>query len=188
MREGTALVIIDVQIGLMQRAYRRDETLDTINGLLRHARETGTPVVYVQHDGPKGYGLEVGTPRWHIHPAIAPREDEVIVHKRASDAFHQTNFQKRLEELGVKHLVVVGGQTEYCVTATAGRALYQGYDVTLVSDAHTTYDRETFKAEQIIAFLNEMLDGYKVDGHELHVKAADEIQFSAVSKQASGEA
>lgn len=177
MSTSTALVVIDVQVGLMEEAYRRDETLRTINRLLERARESGTPVIYVQHDGPKGHGLEAGTPDWHIHPTIAPRADEPVVNKTASDSFHQTRLQAELEARGIKHLVIMGGQTDYCVNATACRALYVGYDVTLVSDAHTTYDNGTLTAPQIIAYFNEALNGYEVDGHELHVRAADEVSF-----------
>ncbi|MEO7020024.1 MAG: cysteine hydrolase family protein [Ktedonobacteraceae bacterium] len=173
----TALVVIDVQIGLIDEAYHRDEVLATISQLLERARSSGTPVMYVQHDGPKGHGLEVGTPRWHIHPAIAPREGEAIVHKRESDAFHATCFQEELETRGIKHLIVTGGQTDWCVNATACRAIYVGYDVTLVSDAHTTYDYETLTAPQVIAFYNELLDGYDVEGRKIRVKPSSEIRF-----------
>ncbi|MGH2507925.1 MAG: cysteine hydrolase family protein [Ktedonobacteraceae bacterium] len=175
----TALVIIDVQVGLMKEAYRRDEVLDTIQQLSEQARGSGIPVVYVQHDGPKGDELEAGKPTWYIHPAIAPHEGEVVVHKRASDAFHVTRLQEELAARGIKHLIVMGGQTDWCVNATVCRAIYVGYDVTLVSDAHTTYDCETLTAPQVIAFYNELLDGYTVDGHTICVKPSSEIHFTA---------
>src|SRR5260370_35721728 len=111
MNTQTALVVIDVQIGLIDGAYHRDEILGTITTLLERARNNGTSVIYVQHDGPKGHGLEKGTPRWQIHPAIAPREGETGVHKEASDGFHSTRLQEVLEARGSKHLVVTGGQT-----------------------------------------------------------------------------
>ena len=179
MSTDTALVVIDVQIGLIEEAYHRDEILDTINQLLARARGNGTPVMYVQHDGPTGHGLEKGTDRWQIHPAIAPREGEAIVHKETSDSFHKTRFQAELDARGIKHLVVTGGQTDWCVNASVCRAIYLGYNVTLVSDAHTTYDCETLSAPQIIAFYNELLDGYEVDEHEIRVKPASEISFGA---------
>jgi nicotinamidase-related amidase len=173
----TALVVIDVQIGLMEEVYQSDEVLATINQLVEQARRSGTPVIYVQHDGPKGDSLEAGTPTWHIHPAIAPREGEAIVRKRTSDSFHATRLQEVLAERGIKHLIVTGGQTNWCVNATVCRAIYVGYDVTLVSDAHTTSDCETLTAPQVIAFYNELLDGYHVEGHAIRVKPSNEIHF-----------
>src|SRR5260370_35431620 len=118
MSTDTALVIIDVQVGLIEEAYRGTEVLDSINTLLSKARATGTPIIYVQHDEPQGYPLEVGTPAWEIHSAIAPQDGELIVHKRASDSFHATSLQRALETLGIKHLVAIGCQTEHGVDTT----------------------------------------------------------------------
>jgi nicotinamidase-related amidase len=177
MSTDTALVIIDVQVGLIEPAYRGAEVLDHINTLLTEARITDTPVVYVQHDGPKGDDLEVGTSGWQIHPAIAPQEGDVIVHKRASDSFHGTLLQRELDSRGIKHLVVAGGQTEYCVDTTVRRATTCGYDVTLVGDAHTTFDTDLWAAEQIIAHHNEVLDGFTTDIYTIIVKPTHEILF-----------
>lgn len=177
MGADTALVVIDVQVGLMEKAYRRDEILGTINQMLESARSSGTPVIYVQHDAPGGGVLEVGTPNWQIHPAIAPREGEVVVRKESPDAFHQTRLQEELTARDVKRLVIVGGQTQYCVDTTTRRAVAEGYDVLLVSDAHTTYDSRTLTAAQIIDFYNEALHSFWAGGHEVKVQAASEVTF-----------
>jgi nicotinamidase-related amidase len=177
MSTETALVVIDVQQGLMEEAYQRDEVLNRINTLLARARASQTPVIYVQHDEPKGYQLEVGTVAWQIHPAVAPRPDEPVVNKRASDAFYDTTLKQELDRRGIHHLVVVGGQTEYCVDTTVRRATTCGYDVTLVSDAHTTYDCEMLTAPQIIAHTNEMLNGFHTDTCNIIVKPTSEITF-----------
>ncbi len=177
MTNDTALLIIDIQKGLIDEAYQRDKILEHINALLTKARTSRVPVIYVQHDGPKGHGLEVGTDRWQISPVIAPQEGEPIVHKRASDAFYATSLKQELDQHHIRHLVVAGGQTEYCVDTTVRRATTYGYDVTLVGDAHTTYDSNTLSAAQIIAFLNETLDGFKTDTSAIIVKPTREIAF-----------
>lgn len=177
MTTDTALVIIDVQKELIGDAYRRDEVLEHINTLLARARASGTPVIYVQHDGPKGDGLEVGTDGWQISPVIAPQEGEPIVRKRASDAFYATSLKEELDQRHIRHLVVAGGQTQYCVDTTVRRATTCGYEVTLVSDAHTTYDCDTLTAAQIIAFYNETLDGFQTDTCNIIVKPTREIVF-----------
>ena len=179
MSKDTALVIIDTQVGLIEPAYRGKEVLHNINTLLASARANGIPVIYVQHDEPKGYDLEVNTPRWEIHPSIAPREGEPVVHKRASDSFYDTSFQKELEARGIKHLVVAGEQTEYCVDTTVRRATTMGYDVTLVRDAHTTedYDGAVLTAAQRIDYHNQVLDGFSTAGHRIRVKPTDDIVF-----------
>ncbi|HZU66050.1 MAG TPA: cysteine hydrolase family protein [Ktedonobacteraceae bacterium] len=179
MREDTALVIIDTQVGIIEPGYRGQEVLDNIVTLLAGARASGMPVIYVQHDEPEGYPLEVNTPAWEIHPAIAPQEGEPVVHKRASDSFYDTTLQQELEARGIKHLIVVGGQTEYCVDTTVRRATIMGYDVTLVKDAHTTedYDGAVLTAAQRIDYHNQILDGFGTGGHRIRVKPADEIVF-----------
>lgn len=184
--QDTALMVIDVQVGVVEEAHRRDEVLTTINQLLEQARKSGTPVIYVQHEDPSGsgYDLEVGMPTWQIHPAIAPHEGETIIHKQASDSFHATTLQEILNAHGIKHLIVTGAQTNWCVNATVCRAIYLGYDVTLVSDAHTTTDCETLTAPQIIEFYNELLDGYAVDKHAISVKHSHEICLNELSRSA----
>ena len=177
MSTDTALVVIDVQVGLIEEAYQCREVLDHINTLLSGARDSHTPVVYIQHDGGRGHGLEVGTPGWQIHPAIAPREGELIVHKRASDSFHKTPLQDELEARGINHLVIAGGQTEYCIDTTVRRATTLGYKVTLAGDAHTTYDTDLLTAAQIIAHHNYTLDGFRTDQNAITVKPTDEITF-----------
>ncbi len=177
MSTDTALVIIDVQIDLIESAYQNTEVLAHINTLLAKARNSGTPVIYVQHDEPEGYGLAVGTAAWQIYPAIAPQENETIVHKRASDSFYNTSLQRELDERGIKHLVVVGCQTEYCVDTTVRRAISSGYNVTLVGDAHTTCDTEVLTAAQIIAHHNATLDGFGNDQCAISVKPTGEIYF-----------
>src|SRR5207245_3197980 len=160
MSADTALVVIDAQIGVVGEAYHHDEVLDNINLLLDRARTSGTPVIYVQHNGPKGDELEPGKPKWPLHPAIAPRDGEPVVQKASPDSFHETRLQAELEARGIKRLVITGGQTQYCVDTTVRRAVAQGYDVLLASDAHTTEDSDTLDTDIMIVINNTMLHDF----------------------------
>jgi nicotinamidase-related amidase len=51
-------------------------------------------------------------------------------------------------------------QTECCIDATCRRAFSLGYDVTLVKDAHGTWDKDDISAARIIAHHNEVLDSW----------------------------
>ncbi len=177
MNTYTAFVIIDMQVDLLASAYRSKEVLTNIATLLEKARANQTPVIYVQHDGPHGDGLEAGTPGWQIHPAIAPKPDEPIIHKRSSDSFHKTTLQQELAARGIQHLVIAGGQTDFCVDTTVRRATTCNYDVTLVSDAHTTSDNEHLLASQAIAYYNYLLDGFTSDNYSIQVKPTNTITF-----------
>ncbi|GHO87838.1 cysteine hydrolase family protein [Dictyobacter formicarum] len=176
MDKDTALVIIDIQVGMINAdSAHHTEALGNMQTLLSRARAANIPVVYVQHDGPKGHGLEVGSANWHIHPAIAPQPGEAVIRKRASDSFHDTTLQHTLQEYGVKHLIVAGGQTEHCVDTTVRRATTFGYNVTLVSDAHVTFDTELLSEAQIIAFCNYTLDGFASDDAEISVRPTSAV-------------
>lgn len=173
----TAFVIIDTQVGVIEPAYQSMAVLEHIKSLLAQARAARIPVIYVQHEEPEGYELAVGTPPWQIHPAIAPQDGEAIVPKRASDSFYDTSLDEELRARGIQHLVVVGGQTEYCVDTTIRRATTMGYDVTLVSDGHSTYDNDVITAAQIIAHTNNTLNGFHSDKHKITVKPSNDITF-----------
>lgn len=177
MSNDTALVVIDAQIGVIGEAYHTAEVLANINLLLARARASSTPVLYVQHNGSVGSDLEPGAPKWPIHPAITPQEGEPVVQKESPDSFHDTRLQAELTTRGITRLIIAGGQTQYCVDTTVRRALSQGYDVLLASNAHTTEDSETLPAKQIIAFYNETLHGFWAGEHVVRVVPAGEISF-----------
>src|SRR5713226_8023088 len=152
MSTVSALLVIDVQVGLIagkDPAYRSDEVLENIAGLLAKARATRMPVIFMQHESDPGSLLEAGTAAWQIHPAIAPLGNEIVLSKRASDSFYETVLQKELETRGVTHLIITGCKTEACVDTTSRVAVSRGYDITLVQDAHSTTDSDVLTAVQI---------------------------------------
>jgi nicotinamidase-related amidase len=179
MSTHTALLVIDVQVGNFEESapvHGGTELLSRISDLIERARAARVPVVYVQHGGPEGAIDEPGTPGWKIHPAIAPIEGDVVIQKRHPDAFQDTNLQRELESKGIGRLVITGIQTEYCVDTTCRRAYSLGYDVTLVKDAHSTWDTEHLIAPQIIAHHNQVLGGWFAT-----LKEASEIEFAEAS-------
>jgi len=150
-----ALVVIDVQNGVVHDGHDADAVIGRIGKLIERARSSDVPVVYVQHESDD---LVPATDAWQIRPEIAPANGEPVIHRRFGDAFIETNLEDTLAGLGVGHLVITGAQTDACIRATLVGALRDGYDVTLVSDAHTTSDWEyrgvQSKAAEVIARLN----------------------------------
>ncbi|MCM3628505.1 cysteine hydrolase [Paenibacillus glycanilyticus] len=153
MSKDTALMVIDVQKAMFEEAeplHAADELIERINVLLAKARASQIPVIYVQHNEGEGAPLQTNTPGWEIHSAIAPAAQDLIIQKHEPDSFYETNLQRELEAKGIKRLVLSGLQTDYCINATARRAVELGYDVTVVKDAHSTYGQGSVSAEQII--------------------------------------
>lgn len=158
----SALVIIDVQIGLVRLMplELQNRVLANVTVLLGKARSTGVPVLFVQHDGPKGHPLEAETSPWAIHPSILPLSQEAVIRKKASDSFFETGLAEELQGNGIGHLIIAGAMTEYCVDTTCRRAVTLGYDVTLVADGHLTRDTPVLTSSQIIAHHNTLLNGF----------------------------
>jgi len=177
MSEGTVLLVIDMQVGLVAGAYRAGEVLGTIATLLAKARSSRTPVVYLQHESDEFEPLKRGTATWQIHPEIVPAEGELVIPKRASDSFYQTSLRGELEARRVRHLVVTGMMTEACVDTTSRAAISLGYDVTLVEDAHTTWNAR-LPAPQIIEHHNATLADLVHPDHIIKVKPAEAVNFS----------
>jgi nicotinamidase-related amidase len=174
----TALLVIDVQVNMFAEddpVYQGDELLARIQSLLTKARQAEIPVIYVQHGRErKGHPMEIGTPGWQIHPAIAPQEGDTVVRKHMPDAFYQTNLQQELDARGIKKLVIAGIQTDLCVDTTTRRACSLDYKVMLVEDGHSTWHTE-LSASQIIAHHNRILGDWFAT-----LKKESEISFPLV--------
>lgn len=171
----TALVVIDVQNGMFDSdppPYCGDVLLQRIASLLDRARAAGTPIFHVQHDGGPGDPLEKDTPGFAHHPIVAPRGVEPVIEKRHVSAFHETDLQARLARAGIDRLVIAGMQTEYCVDTACRAAVALGYKVTLVADAHTTFDSTELPAERIVAHHNNTLRGGFVE-----LVTSDKVKF-----------
>ena len=178
MAKRTALLIVDVQQGLFDEAYPEDRViLNKIETLLNKARETNTPIIYMQHDGGPEHPLHPGVSEWEIAPRVAPREGELVFGKHASDSFYETPLDETLRKLGVERLVVVGAMTQFCVDATCRSAASLEYDVVLVADGHLTGDNGILKAEQIVAHHNQSLAEMAHPTHPIQVQPAAEVQL-----------
>lgn len=159
----TALIVIDVQQGMFaspeQQPHDGDAVLSRIAGLVSRARESATPLIFVQHDGGAGDPLEKPGEGWKVHSGTGYHESDIVVEKRHCDAFQDTELKDRLADMAVSTVVLAGMMTEYCVDTTCRRAFSLGYDVVLASDAHTTFSKPHIGAEQIIRHHNEVLGG-----------------------------
>src|ERR1017187_7879168 len=132
-RPNTALLVVDVQNGVVGEAHERDAVVANIGSLVEKARREQVPVVWVQHADEQ---LAKGTDDWRIVPELTTGDAEPLVEKSYGDSFEDTTLETVLSGLGVGRLVIVGAQTDACIRSTLHGALVRGYDATLVSDAH----------------------------------------------------
>jgi nicotinamidase-related amidase len=153
-RQNTALLVIDVQKGVVAGAHERDAVVANVGSLVEKARRERIPVVWVQHSDK---GLVRGSDDWRIVPELTPADTEPLIEKSYGDSFEDTTLETVLSGLGVGRLVVVGAQTDACIRSTLHGAFVRGYDATLVSDAHTTEDQTEWGApppDKVIAHTN----------------------------------
>jgi len=153
-RPKAALLVVDVQNGVVAGAHARNAVVENIATLVEAARRERVPVVWIQHSDAQ---LVRDSNEWRIVSELTPGDAEPLVEKHYGDSFEDTTLESVLAGLGVGRLVVAGAQTDACIRSTLHGAFVRGYDVTLVSDAHTTEDRTAWGApppEQVIAHTN----------------------------------
>ena len=136
-RPNTALLVVDVQNGVVGGSHNRDEVVGNIAALVERARAADVPIVWVQHNSDE---LPEGSDQWQYVPELKLDDAEPVVQKRYGDSFEDTDLETVLADRKIGRLVVAGAQTDCCILATLHGAAVRGYDATLVEDAHTTED------------------------------------------------
>lgn len=176
-RPNTALMVIDVQNGVVGEAHARDAVLSSIRGLVSRARDADVTVVWVQHSDA---GLEKGSDAWQLVPELERLASDPLIHKTYGDSFEATDLESVLGLAGVGRLVVTGAQTDACIRSTIHGAFVRGYDVTLVGDAHTTEDLSSFGApapDQVIRHTNLYWRYQSAPGRTADVTPAEDVHF-----------
>jgi nicotinamidase-related amidase len=176
-RPNTALLVIDVQNGVVADVHDRDRIVATIGETVAKARTAGTPVIWVQDEGEDraGHGES-----WEIVPELDPAVDEPRIQKAYGDSFEETDLEDVLAQRRVGRLVIAGAQTDACIRSTLHGSLVRGYDTVLVSDAHTTEDLTEWGAPppaQVIAHTNLYWRYHSAPGREVGVVTAGELSF-----------
>ena len=134
-----------------------DLVVPNIRRLLESFRQRGRRVVYTRNGAITPHGDELtarlrghvrrrtpvaryrGTAAYDVMPALAPRQDELVVDKLTSGAFNASILDHALRNMGVRDVVIVGISTDMCVHGTARVAAELGYNSLICEDACATY-------------------------------------------------
>lgn len=144
-----ALLVIDVQNdyfpGGKYPLWKTEAVLDNIVMAIRRARDSGVPVVLIQHvaDPEKGTApfFNEGTEGVQIHPKVLREAPEApIVVKRHADSFYATKLEGVLQGWQTSQLVLCGMMTQNCVTHTAISLTAGNYEVVVLPECCTTVD------------------------------------------------
>ena len=153
--DAAALLVIDVQQGLFEKPmpiYQAEKLLANLNRLIDSARQTGTPVIFIQHCNDSW--LAHDSPGWQLHPELKHAQQDQYLEKHHPSAFEETNLAGLLAAHSASRLVIAGLVTHGCVKATCQEALARGYAVTLVADGHSSFSKD---APRLIQQWNERL-------------------------------
>jgi nicotinamidase-related amidase len=178
------LLVVDVQVGVVEDAWEAPRVIRNICSAVDNARRLGVPVIWVQHADDE---LVADSPAWQLAPELAPADGDIRIHKHFNSSFEQTSLEETLAQLGATHIVLAGAATNWCIRATAYAALDRGYDLTLLSDAHTTgtiklENGSRIEAATIIEELNIAMTWLSYPGRTNGTAAAEATDFIVLER------
>lgn len=185
MKNRKALLIIDMQKGSFTTKTPRFDTdgvVKRINELSGLFREWGFPVIYIQHDGTGTGEFEKNTPEWELLDAMNIETSDILIDKYANDVFYNSALQPKLTELNATELLITGCATDFCVESAVQSALTKDYNVTVVSDGHTTGERPHLKAEKVIEHYNWVWQNMMPTKGKIEVKTFAQIKSDTTTK------
>jgi nicotinamidase-related amidase len=183
--ETLALVVYDMQVGILRQIAGGDRVLANVLGLLAAARERGVRTVFTRHyfmpsrlagvfqlrqakiwQG-KAQASETrvliphGSPGFQLVPELAPREDEAVIDKIAMSAFAGTPLDLVLRDCGVRAYLIAGVALEVGIEPTVRHSADLGYIPIVVGDACGAGDAAA--AERSLAALRFAGDAFIAD-------------------------
>jgi nicotinamidase-related amidase len=176
----SALLVVDAQVGVLSVIWESQRVVRNLEKLVANARSAGVPVIWIQHSD--NNELKFGSAAWKLAPNFSPKSAEIVVHKKYNSSFAATDLDPKLKALGVSRIVLAGALTNWCIRSTAYAAVDRGYDLTLVSDAHSTESLElpngnTVPAESIVTELNTVFQWVSVPDVHTEVRKTDDVAF-----------
>lgn len=177
---GSALLVVDVQVGVVAPAWDRDRIIGNVSLAVRRARDADVPIVWVQHHDEE---LQRDSAAWQWVPELEPLAGELRIDKSYNSAFENTELLSELDRLGVARIFLAGAASNWCIRATAYGALERGFDLTLLSDAHMTRDMElapgrVVEARSVIDDLNVAMRWLSYPGRTNSAVPAAQAAFS----------
>ena len=154
--QTTALVVIDIQNDITKN-YK--EVIGNINSATRWAVASETPVVYIRHENlsPGTRTFKTGTRGAELAPDLNIVSEHVFT-KYKGNALTSEAFAAFIRENGISKFYLAGADAAACVKATCYNLCKAGYDVTVLADCITSYDKRK---------IDEMLRYYESKGSKI---------------------
>ena len=161
--DRSALLVMDVQQGIVERYGSAAPLLDHLGTAIRAARSAGLPIIYVTVRFREGYpeissrnrmfaairqagaAMSETSAATDIHPAVAPQPGDIVVTKRRVGAFTGSDLEVVLRAQNIDHLVLTGIATSGVVLSTLRAATDMDYGLTVLSDCCADGDDEVHR-------------------------------------------
>lgn len=154
MEENQALLVIDMQTGLLERnVYKKEALMDNVNALVDFFHEKNKPVFVVRHTN-TSFSKE-NTEEWQVSDELKTSETDIYVNKSKSSVFKEKHFITQLKSQNISSVVIVGLVSNGCVQAACLDAKRLGLSVILIHDAHSTFHKD---AKNVIRSWNKRLE------------------------------
>ena len=157
-----ALLVMDVQQGIVSRYAADTEYLPRLRRAIDAARAAGIRVIYVTVAFREGHpeisernksfstlgrtsGFVAGSPSTTVHPAVSPAPDEAVVIKRRVSAFAGSDLDVLLRAGDIDTLVLTGIATSGVVLSTLRQAADLDYRLVVLADACLDADPEVHR-------------------------------------------
>jgi len=161
----SCLVVWDVQNGLVDRIFNKDEFMANIKKLIESLRGK-MPVVYTLiTPPPKEFNsswriysmmrrfnikdvdklpvfMPIGSKEREIPDSIKPVPSDIVLDKPTASIFIGTNFEYLMRDRGINTLIFTGIATEFGVESSARDASNRGFFPVVVSDCVSSMDKE----------------------------------------------
>jgi nicotinamidase-related amidase len=155
----TALLVMDVQNGIVSRLAQDGEILLPFQKAVSAARQYTIPVIFVRVAFREGYpeissrnksfsaisrfdGMTVTDTATQIHESIKPQTNEQVVTKLRVSAFSGSDLEVILRSREIDTLILSGISTSGVVLSTLREAADKDFSLTVLSDACLDPDPE----------------------------------------------
>jgi nicotinamidase-related amidase len=162
LSEKAALLVMDMQNGIVSRFVKNVEVLLPIQKAVESARKHNIPVIFVRVGFSEGYpeanprnkafagiaklgGMTTSDEATQIHESVKPESNEPVVTKYRVSAFAGSTLEVILRSRQIVTLILSGIATSGVVLSTLREAADKDYSLTVLSDACLDGDPEVHR-------------------------------------------
>jgi nicotinamidase-related amidase len=153
--KNTALLVMDLQQGIIDRLDNKDEYLEKVKNTISVAHENNIPVIFVVVGFREGFP-EISTNNKAFNtikenlsntminptPVIELTNKDLLVTKHRFSAFSGSDLEIILRAGNITHLVLAGISTSGVVLSTTREAADKDFKITILSDLCYDFDED----------------------------------------------